>query len=398
MAANESDAAQASKIAEEYQEWKKTVPMLYETVVTRTLAWPTLTCQWLPGQTVKNGASYQELLIGTHTSDQEPNSLLFQTVVLPEQKNPTDDSIVKASITTSQSIGHENEVNRARYQPNHPSVIATMTRDGDLLVFDRQVSEEPILRLRGHSGEGYGLQWNPHSVKENHLLSAGYDKVVCHWDIGQPTDKELKPYQTYIGHTGCVEDVSWNTSNVSLFASVGDDKRLMIWDTRQHTKAVQSIKAHEAEINSVGFHPTREFMLATGSADKTIGLFDIRKLDSKLHSIEHESPVGQIDWSPLDDAILGSAAGRQINIWDLRRIGEEQTAEDAEDGPAELMFVHGGHTANVSEFSWHPTEPWLMASAAEDNSVQVWQMSKAIYANTDSATVAAMEFELKPEI
>ncbi|KAL0074929.1 WD40-repeat-containing domain protein [Phycomyces blakesleeanus] len=389
-----------AKIAEEYQEWKKTVPMLYETVVTRTLAWPTLTCQWLPGQTIKDGASYQELMIGTNTSDQEPNALLFQTVTLPQNNQST----VKASITPKQSIGHENEVNRARCQPNHPSIIATMTRDGDVLVFDRQLSlsaasttnleSEPILRLKGHSGEGYGLQWNPHSVKENHLLSAGYDKVVCHWDIGQtPDGKELRPYQTYVGHTDCVEDVSWSTSNVSLFASVGDDRKLMIWDTRQPTKAVQCIQAHEAEINSVRFHPTRETMLATGSADKTIGLFDIRKLSDKLHSIEHSSAVGQVEWSPLDDPIIGSAAGRQINIWDLRRIGEEQTAEDAEDGPAELMFVHNGHTDIVTEFGWHPTEQWLIASAAQDNNIQVWQMSKAICSNADSTALVGVEFE-----
>jgi hypothetical protein len=29
-------------------------------------------------------------------------------------------------------------------------------------------------------------------------------------------------------------------------------------------------------------------------------------------------------------------------------IGEEQTAEDAEDGPPELLFIHGGHTAKIS--------------------------------------------------
>ena len=35
-------------------------------------------------------------------------------------------------------------------------------------------------------------------------------------------------------------------------------------------------------------------------------------------------------------------------MWDLSKIGEEQTAEDAEDGPPELLFIHGGHTAKIS--------------------------------------------------
>ena len=43
-------------------------------------------------------------------------------------------------------------------------------------------------------------------------------------------------------------------------------------------------------------------------------------------------------------------------------------------GPPELLFVHGGHTAKVSDFSWNLTQPWVVASVAEDNILQIWQM------------------------
>ena len=36
-------------------------------------------------------------------------------------------------------------------------------------------------------------------------------------------------------------------------------------------------------------------------------------------------------------------------IWDLAKIGADQDPEDAEDGPPELLFVHGGHTSKVRE-------------------------------------------------
>ena len=32
----------------------------------------------------------------------------------------------------------------------------------------------------------------------------------------------------------------------------------------------------------------------------------------------------------------------------------EQSAEEAEDGPAELLFIHGGHTSKVNDISWNP--------------------------------------------
>merc|ERR1712203_23235 len=68
--------------------------------------------------------------------------------------------------------------------------------------------------------------------------------------------------------------------------------------------------------------------------------------------------------------------GRRLHVWDLSKIGEEQSAEDAEDGPPELLFIHGGHTAKISDFSWNPNDPWVICSVSEDNIMQVWQMEK----------------------
>lgn len=49
-----------------------------------------------------------------------------------------------------------------------------------------------------------------------------------------------------------------------------------------------------------------------------------------------------------------------------------QTNEDAEDGPPELLFIHGGHTSKISDFAWNPSDDWVIASVAEDNILQVW--------------------------
>lgn len=60
---------------------------------------------------------------------------------------------------------------------------------------------------------------------------------------------------------------------------------------------------------------------------------------------------------------------RRIIVWDLAKIGAEISAEDAEDGPPEMLFIHGGHRANIPDFSWSPNEPFLMASVEEDNNI-----------------------------
>eukprot|EP00505_MAST-04D_sp_SCG-Rhode-Island_P006653 Stramenopile-MAST_4_protein_6653 len=52
---------------------------------------------------------------------------------------------------------------------------------------------------------------------------------------------------------------------------------------------------------------------------------------------------------------------------------------DAEDGPPELLFVHGGHTARISDLSWNLNDEWVVASVADDNILQVWAMGENIY-------------------
>lgn len=53
--------------------------------------------------------------------------------------------------------------------------------------------------------------------------------------------------------------------------------------------------------------------------------------------------------------------------------------EDLKDGPAEMLFMHGGHTAKITDLSWNPNERIMVASVAEDNILQVWQIAREIY-------------------
>ncbi|CAO3592582.1 unnamed protein product [Absidia cylindrospora] len=300
-------------------------------------------------------------------------------------------------IKITQRILHEGEVNRARYQFEHPNIVATKSRTGDVFLFDcftydTQPAQgekfNPTLRLKGHEKEGYGLAWNPHSSKTSHLISAGFDSLICEWDInGTPQDnKELQPLRTYKGHTAGVEDVAWHTQQDHLFASVGDDKHLMIWDTRKNGKEnpVHNILAHDAEVNCVAFAPQSEWTLATGSGDRTAALWDLRNLNEKIHTlVSHQSEILQLSWSPHHETILATASNdRRILVWDIAKIGQEQSLEDAEDGPSELMFMHGGHTNKISDFGWNPSQPWNLASTAEDNIVQVWEMASHIHAGS----------------
>ena len=404
-------AIESKLIAEEYKIWKKNTPFLYDVVMTHALDWPSLTCEWLPDKTIPEDQEFsiQRMILGTHTAEGEQNHLMIVEVRLPledteldvrsyAQDKPESGGFggTNGQVKVVQEINHEGEVNRARYMPQNPNLIATKTNCAEVWVFDRTKHPSkpnkageclPDLRLTGHEKEGYGLDWSP--LVEGQLLSGSYDSLVCLWDINDATkaSSTIKPLQTFTGHTDVVEDVCFHGHHKHVFASCGDDKTVQIWDTRTDStsKATHVIQAHSAEVHSVAFNPFSEFLLASGSADKTVALWDLRNLTKKIHSFEaHTDQVFNVEWAPFSETILAScSADRRVNIWDLSCIGKEQSAEDAEDGPPELMFIHGGHTDKISDFSWNPNDPWVMASVSDDNVCQIWQIAENIYNGED---------------
>ncbi|KAJ4455188.1 putative Histone-binding protein RBBP7 [Paratrimastix pyriformis] len=390
---------------DEYRAWKKNTPYLYDLLMMHALEWPSLTVQWLPEREIQNKLyATQKLILGTHTSDSEPNYLFLAEVRVPLSSamnlegGLTGDDVegfksITGKIEVIQKINHDGEVHRARYMPQNTSMIATKTVNADVNVFNyqnhptRSTSRgcKPDVVLKGHSKEGWGLSWNP--ITAGRLLSSADDGMVCLWDVDawirQPTpNASLQPLMRWSDpHTSIVEDVGWSSVDPNTFVSVGDDRRLIVWDARQQTPATVRDEAHPAEINCVAFNPQNPHLLGTGSSDKTAALWDIRNLHDRLHILAtHTNDVFNISWAPFSPTVLATAAAdHRMAVWDISKIGAEQRVEDVPDGPPELLFIHGGHTSKISDFSWNPSDPWRIASVAEDNIIQIWEMAEAIH-------------------
>jgi histone-binding protein RBBP4 len=404
-------------INEEYKIWKKNTPFLYDLVLTHALEWPTLTLQWFPErQTASTNEYYiQRLLLGTHTSG-EPNHVMIAEVKLPLDDTPIDPrkyddqrgeiggyQTMPGKVEIKQSINHDGDVNRARYMPQNPTIIATKTASGAVFIFDytkhpsvppsdgkckpdMTLAPQPL--ATGSDRFDYALAWNP--LQAGQIAAGAADFSIHVWDINKGRPLGTESVVRFVGHTQVVEDVAWHNHHEAYLGSVGDDKRFVLWDVRQPTP-VQSIEAHSAEVYTVAFNPFSEWIFCTGGGDRVVVLWDLRNLKTKLHTfVSHTSEVFQVHWAPFNETILASCAGdRRIHIWDVSKIKEPQSPEDAEDGPPELLFIHGGHTAKVTDFGWNPVENWIIASAAEDNILQIWQMAEHIYHDIDDETTDA---------
>ena len=381
---DEQDCAEESEDQssnDRYRSWKKSSPYLYDLLISQSLDWPSLSIEWFNSKQCNSDHSLQSLLLSTHTNGHSPNFLMTLQVLLPLEdallnKSCTDSILSNSNkITPLLTLPHEGTVNTARVMPQKDSKIASKGATGQVYIYDTALfaanPNESPWTLTGHQKEGLNLAWS--SLKEGFLASGSDDHLVCVWDIHSGRSPNTLNF-----HTSIVEDVSWSEFYYNALASVGDDRKIVLWDLRQSGPS-HVIDAHIHEINSVDFNKHDEYLLATGSSDKTIGIWDMRNMGRKLVSLEfHQDSVHKVAWAPFSLSIVASVSSdRRVVVWDLGRIDGERI-----DGvPSEVLFTHTGHTSRVSDFGWNPHDHFLMASVAEDNMLQVWQMSHAMFAS-----------------
>jgi histone-binding protein RBBP4 len=340
VAAAPTDVLEERLIDAEYKIWKKNTPYLYDFVLTHSLEWPSLTCQWLP--TLRNAgdnATEHSLLLGTHTTG-EQNYLMIGSCALPRDDDVVDPNAAAKSKSAPQyddekkevggfghgnsnvgkieiklKVKHEGEVNRARYMPQNHFIVASRGPSAEVYIFD--LSKHPSVPSEnspftpqgvcvGHEKEGYGMAWS--QLNEGQLLTASEDKTVKLWDVSAATASkaetgtQIKPLVTFNGHEQTVEDVDWHPMDPKLIASVGDDKIINLWDVRASSSGaaagggVQPMHtlrdAHDSDINCVSFCPGNEHVFATGSADKTVALWDMRKLKTYVAATQYRFLFG----------------------------------------------------------------------------------------------------------
>lgn len=366
-------------IDEEYELWKSNVPLMYDFVSETKLTWPSLTLEWLPHSKNDNR---QEMIIGTHTSEEEQNYLKIAAIELPDEIMPGKEAAdleepARSNIKISKKFKHEEEVIRARYMPQASNIIATINGSGTVYLYDRSKDAEHGLlsTLKFHKENGYGLAFNPND--EGKLLSGSDDATVALWDI--KLGKELPVATWPTTHSAIVNDCKWHEFDKNIFGSVSEDSTLQLHDQRMEDSVIDKI-LWKSPFNTLAFSKHSKNLFAAAGTDSMIYLYDARRTSKPLHLMPgHEGAVTNLEfYAQQDGIIMSSGDDRRVIIWDLAEIGAEQVPDDADDGSPEVMMIHAGHRSPVNDFSMNPNIPWLMASTEEENIIQVWKCSSKL--------------------
>ena len=377
-------------LSDEQLVWRKNASFMFDVAFSRGLEWPSLTVDWLPRVVEEEECSVHSLVIGTHTAEGAMNEMHVVSVRLPVGEIDAREDFGKDLSEIVKSFSHPcGESNRLRHAPLEPKIVASKCANGEVYVFDIEKEGGPVSTLRGHSDEGFGLSWDP--FLENRLASCAYDGSICLFDV----DKEvvLCTRKDAHGKGNPVGDVAYSNFRKDFLGSVGDDARVSFWSGLQE-KPLLSFKAHEADINSLSFSQHEDFYFVTGSADRTVKLWDLRQPSKALHSLDRPSDVVSVAWAPFGRAFVAAISGTKVSVLDLTEIGadtkELQKATGIEDDNdtnviPELVIDHSGHTGKLNAVAWSNNQNDLLgASVADDNSLQIWLLNSDLYENDDT--------------
>eukprot|EP00004_Rigifila_ramosa_P026155 TRINITY_DN8013_c0_g1_i2.p1 TRINITY_DN8013_c0_g1~~TRINITY_DN8013_c0_g1_i2.p1 ORF type:complete len:634 (+),score=111.33 TRINITY_DN8013_c0_g1_i2:38-1903(+) len=146
------------------------------------------------------------------------------------------------------------------------------------------------------------------------LLALGdYDGVVslCNTERGIVTS-------TFDEHERRVWSVDFSPLEPSLLASGSDDATVKVWDMGKPLGAVHTLKT-TANVCTVRFSPFNAQHLIFGSADHHIYYYDLRSLREPLHVLRgHRKAVSYVRFVSRDE-LLSASTDSTLKLWDLGR-------------------------------------------------------------------------------
>ena len=241
--------------------------------------------------------------------------------------------------------GHDSPVLSVALHPEG-QLIASGSEDGTIKIWDID-QNKCLYNLSEHAADIWGISFSP----DGQLLASGsYDKTIKIWRLDQKICiHTLKGYDDQIGA------VTFNPEG-SLLATAGVGA-VEIWDVVSgNCLYILEEEEHKGRVKSVDFSPDGQ-LLVSGSTDKTIKIWDLRKRQLIRNLIGHDASVVSVAFSPDGEKIVSSACEGTIRIWNV------------DDG--KCIQELAGHQNWVWSVTFSPDGQFI-ASASQDESIILW--------------------------
>lgn len=159
-------------------------------------------------------------------------------------------------------------------------------------------------------GSLISLAWSP----DGKVLACGsQDNSVHFWRLSTGQDSEMR------GYPFKPKALAWD-SDSTLLATAGD-MTVTVWDFSgkgPEGRPPLELKAHQAVCTCLAFSH-RDRVLASGSQDMSILLWEPRRGKKPVKFAFLEDEVTALAWHPRHEGLVGADASGNVSFWDLQR-------------------------------------------------------------------------------
>jgi len=161
-----------------------------------------------------------------------------------------------------------------------------------------------------------------------YLLAGCIDGRISLFDISSRTERKQKitplvsPHKWKSKHDYSVSSLQWYPFDTGMFVSSSTDGSVKVWDTNV-LRAEQEFRLGEpvfsARMSSV---TSAHILIAAGSRLPQVRLCDMMSGAFSHTLTGHRSEVWALAWSPTNEFILATgSADKTVRLWDIRRPG-----------------------------------------------------------------------------
>lgn len=190
------------------------------------------------------------------------------------------------------------------------SVLASGSRDKNILYRDIRLPTNYISKLVGHKQEVCGLKW---SFDDQQLCSGGNDNKLFIWNL-----HSTSPVLKFTNHTAAVKALAWSPHQHGLLASGGGtaDRTIRFWNTLLNTQ-VSYLDTGSQVCNLMFSKNVNELVSTHGYSLNQIVVWKYPSMEKTVTLTGHSYRVLYLAMSPDGQTIVTGAGDETLRFWQV---------------------------------------------------------------------------------
>lgn len=154
--------------------------------------------------------------------------------------------------------------------------------------------------------------------------------------------------------------MSWNKLARNVLASGSADETIILWDMTQG-KPATTLTKHSDKVQALAFHPFEAQTLLSGSYDKTAVLYDCRSPDTATRTWRFSGQVERVTWNHFSPCnFLASTEDGFVYCLDARS--------------DKAVFSLKAHDGEVTGLELSSQIKGCLVTSSEDKHVKIWDI------------------------